>query len=236
MRRATKWQLTLMTAVTACACGGSTVSSTPSATGSGSPAPSTTSPTSTLPTDCTDTSPCTIRAGTYVLGDHAVILGLTLTVPAGGWQTPAGGADPGAFDLIPPDRPNDRIFFFDDLVAVKSTGAGHGTTVLTNVVTTPDALVSWMTTNRDLLVVAQPAPAIIGSGIKTTSLVVETSPSAQYGDPSCTSNPRCADLFTNPAFWGKNEFFGVMGNEEMRLYLAAIHVLGQPQTVFVVPP
>jgi hypothetical protein len=25
-----------------------------------------------------------------------------------------------------------------------------------------------------------------------------------------------------------------MGHEEMRLYLAAIHVLGQPQTVFVV--
>jgi hypothetical protein len=50
-----------------------------------------------------------------------------------------------------------------------------------------------------------------------------------------TSADRCRspDLFTNPAFWGKNEFFGVAGDEQVRLYLAAIKVAGQPQTIFV---
>jgi hypothetical protein len=226
------WPLALMCTVTVCACGGgSTTPSPPNAT-SGSNAPSTTAPSPTLPTGC-DANPCTLRAGTYVLGDTSVIPGLTLSVPAGGWQTSAGGNDQGAFDLIPPGHPNDRLFIWDDLVAVKSTGAGHGTTQLTNVGRTPDALVSWMGSNPDLLVLAQPAPATIGAGIKSTTLDVGVSPAAQYGDPSCPSNPRCADLFTNPALWGKNEFFGVAGNEQVRLYLAAIKVAGQPQTVFV---
>ena len=167
------------------------------------------------------------------MGDHAAIPGLALTVPPGGWQTISGGADAGAFDLVPPGRPNDRLFFWDDLVAVKSTGSGHGTTVLTDVGTTPDALVSWMSSNHDVAVVTQPAAVTIGSGIKSTSVVVQASSTAQYGDPSCPSNPRCADLFTNRALWGKNDYFGVAGNEEVHLYLAAIHILGQPQTVFV---
>jgi hypothetical protein len=229
--RTSRWQLTLMTAISASACGGTAVSSTAGGTGSGSPIPGRPSSSSTLPTDCGDTSPCTVRAGIYVLGDSGVIPGLTLSVPPGGWQTPSGGADQGEFDLIPPGRPNDRIFFWKDLVAVRSTGAGHGT-VLTNVGTTPDALVSWMSSNPALLIVARPAPVTIGGGINTTSLVVGVSPAAQYGDSRCPGNPRCADLFTNRAFWGK-DFFGVGGNEEVRLYLAAITVGGQPQTIFV---
>jgi hypothetical protein len=229
--RASRWQLTLMPAMIASACGGTAVSSTTGPTSSGSPIPRTPSSSSTLPTDCRDTSPCAVRAGTYVLGDSGVIPGLTLTVPSSGWQTASGGADQGAFDLIPPGRPNDRIFVWKDLVAVKSTGADHGT-VLTNVGTTAHALVSWMSSNPALLIVARPAPVTIGGGINTTSLVVGASPSAQYGDSRCPGNPRCADLFTNRAFWGK-DFFGVSGNEEVRLYLAAITVGGQPQTILV---
>lgn len=229
--RPSRWQLTLITAMSAAACGGTAVSSTAGITRSGSPVAATPPSGSSLPTDCGDANPCTIAAGTYVLGDAAVIPGLTLTVPSNGWQTASGGADQGAFDLVPPGRPNDRIYLWKDLVAVKSTGADHGT-VLATVGTTAHALVSWMSSNPALLIVARPAPVTIGGGIRATSLVVGAAPAAHYGDSRCPGNPRCADLFTNRAFWGK-DFFGVSGTEEVRLYLAAITVGGQPQTIFV---
>lgn len=90
-----------------------------------------------------------------------------------------------------------------------------------------------MTTNPDLTIVEKPAPATIGDGIKATALVVGVSPSAKYGDPACQANPRCADLLTNVALWGKGEYFGIAGDEQLRLYLAAITVAGQPRTLFV---
>ncbi len=165
-----------------------------------------------------------------MLGDGTVLPGFTLTVPGGGWH--GTGNDPGGLSLSP-NTPNDFFTVWDDLTAVKSTGTGHGT-VLTNVGTTPEALVAWMTSNPDFTVVVPPAPATIGRGIKATSLVVGASHSAHYGDPTCPSNPRCADLFTNRALWGANQFVGVAGDEEFRIYLAAITVSGQPQTLFVV--
>jgi hypothetical protein len=234
LRRGTRWHLVLLTALGASACGAPTaVSSTPSTTVAQSAVPTTAAPSPTLPSGCSDASPCAIRAGTYVLGELGAIPGLTLTVPRGGWQTGSGGADRGGFDLIPPGRPNDRLFFWDDLVAVQSTGSGHGVTRLTGVGTTPAALVAWMGSNRDLALLERPAQVTIGAGITTSGLVVGVSPAARYGDPACPSNPTCADLFTNPAFWGKSEFFGLRGKEEVRVYLAAIKVLGEPQTVFV---
>jgi hypothetical protein len=186
-----------------------------------------------MPHGCSDTSPCQVTGATYVLGDSAVFPGLALSVPAGGWKTGSGGADAGGFDLIPPDRPSDRLYIWQDLVAVKSTGPGHGTTVVAGVGTTPDALSSWMVSNPDLMIIEKPAAVTIGDGIKTTELVVGVSPSAQYGDPACSANPRCADLFTNRALWAKTEFFGLGGDEQLRLYLAPITVAGQPRTLFV---
>ncbi len=229
MRRAVTWRLTVLLAVTASACGSSAAPASSSQQAS-SPG-GTARPTPTLTTHCSDSAPCSIAAGTYVLGDGVVLPGLTMTIPAGGWHSP--GNDPGGLSLVPPDKPHDLVAVWADLTAVKSTGTGHGT-VLASIGKTPDALVAWMTSNPDLTVVVPPAPATIGWGIRATSLVVGASHSAHYGDPTCPSNPRCADLFTNRALWGANQFVGVVGDEEFRIYLAALTVSGQPQTLFVV--
>lgn len=225
-------KLLALLALTVCACGGGGAASSTQSPTSSRPASSSPSGNPKLPNDCGDDSPCAVPAGAYVLGDSALLPGLTVTVPAGGWKTASGGADQGAFDLIPPDRPKDRLFIWQDLVAVKSTGSGHGA-ALTGVGTTPAAISSWMANNPDLMVVEKPAAGTIGAGITTTALVVGVSPSAQYGDPACTANPRCADLFTNVALWGKGQFFGIAGAEQLRLHLAALTIAGQPRTLFV---
>jgi hypothetical protein len=133
---------------------------------------------------------------------------------------------------VPPGQPNDGLKFWLDMVAVKSSGAGHGTTILTNMGRTPSALTAWLTHNPDFLIVSKPAPATIGRGIKMTSLVVGVSRSANYGGPSCPANPRCADLFTNN-YWGSSNSYGIGGDGEVRLYLATIQISGSPRTFLV---
>jgi hypothetical protein len=116
------------------------------------------------------------------------------------------------------------------MLAVKSTGPGHGTTILTNVGTTPDALLAWLTRNPDFRIVSRPAPATIGQDTKMLTLVVGVSRSANYGDPACPANPRYADLFTNRQW---SDFYGIGGDEEVRLDLGTIRLSGSPHTLMV---
>jgi hypothetical protein len=101
--------------------------------------------------------------------------------------------------------------------AVKSTGRGHGTTVLTNVGKTPSALVRWFTTNPDFRVLASPTRASIGH-VPMTTLVIGVSSTARYGDPHCPPYPHCADVFTNPTYQ-HGDWLGIGGNEVLRLFL-----------------
>ena len=219
--------LVLVLALAACGSGGA---------GSASPAPSRpASPAHTarpavraLGADCSSASSCQFAAGVYRLGAATVLPGLELTLPAG-WSSTE--STPGTLSLLPPGQPNSHLAFWLDLSAVKSSGPGHGTTILTNVVGTPSALTAWLTHDRDFLIVSKPASATVGQDIKTTSLVVGVSRSANYGDPGCPANPRCADLFTG-SNWGGNSY-GIGGNEEVRLYLGTIHISGSPHTFFV---
>jgi hypothetical protein len=129
-----------------------------------------------LESGCSDTSPCRFQAGASVVGDQGVIPGLRLTLPRG-WSSTEN--DVGELNLVPPGHPDDRLFLWLDLAAVKSSGAGHGTTILKDVGRTPGALITWLTRNHDFLVVARPVPATIGHGIRTTTLVIWVSRSAR---------------------------------------------------------
>ena len=201
----------------------------PSATADGTSPPSATSAASALPGGCSDNSPCHFGAGTYRLGDGQVMPGLQLTLPAG-WSSTEN--DLGELNLIPLNQADDRLFFWVDMVAVKSTGAGHGTTILTNIGTTPDALTAWLTHNPDFRIVAKPASTTIGNGIPMRTLTVGVSQSARYNDSGCPSNPRCADFFTNPTYWG-TKFYGIGGDAEFRLYLGSIRMNGSPHTMMI---
>jgi len=216
----------LMLLLVACQGGRAGPAST-AASRAGSPAQMAQPAAPTLAAACSG-SPCPITAGTYRLGPGTVLPGLEVTVPAG-WLSTEN--TPGELTLVPPGQPDNALKLWLDMVAVKSSGTGHGTTILKNVGTTPKALISWLTHDPDFLIVSKPAQATIG-GITMTSLVVGVSRSANYGDPGCPANPRCADLFTN-SYWGSSNFYGIGGDEEVRLYLATIQIAGRPHTFFV---
>jgi hypothetical protein len=201
----------------------------PSASPTGSPAHAARPAVPALASGCSDSSPCPIAAGTYRLGPATVLPGLEVTVPSG-WSSTYN--TPGELNLVPPGQPNDALKFWLDVAAVKSSGAGHGTTVLKHVGRTPSALTAWLTHNRDFLIVSKPAAATIGHGITMTSLVVGVSRSANYGDPGCPANPRCADLFTN-SYFGSSDFYGIGGDEEARLYLGTIQIGGSAHTFVI---
>lgn len=212
------------------ACQGSGVSPGPSpAAQSASSVHATRSAITAPPFNCSGSDPCQIAAGTYQLGPGTLLPGLKVIVPAR-WAVTEN--TPGEFSLMPPGLPNDGMKFWLDMQAVKSSGPGHGTTLLKNVGTTPAALISWLTRDPDFLIVSKPAPATVGHGIAMMSLVVGVSRSAHYGDPACPANPRCADLFTN-RYWGSSASYGIGGNGQVRLYLDTIHLKANRHTFLI---
>jgi hypothetical protein len=217
--------LVLVLVLAACQ-GGRAGSASPAASRSGSPAHAAVR---ALTAGCSDSSPCQLTAGAYRLGAGTLLPGLEVAMPAG-WSSTE--STPGELNLAPPGQPDDALKFWLDMSAVKSSGPGHGTRVLTNVGRTPSALIAWLSHDPDFRIVSKPGPATIGQDITMTSLVVGVSHSANYGDPGCPANPRCADLFTT-RYWGGNSF-GIAGDEEVRLYLGTIQISGSPHTFFAV--
>jgi hypothetical protein len=197
-----------------------------SATAEVTSSPSSPSP-SELPGGCSDGRHCEFEAGTSRLSDQEVIPGMQLTLPEG-WSSRENWQ--GELNLLSPESEDDQVFFWIDMAAVKSTGEGHGTR-LDGVGTSPDALIDWLTTNPDFDTVTQPAPATIGE-TPMTSVTTKVSQSANYGDPDCPFNGRCADYFTNPDLWGSNSY-GIGGDEEATFYIGTVSFGGSPHTVVV---
>ncbi len=206
--------------------------------GGGSPAPhpaASTSPSaSPTPTevsiDCTDTDPCTLAPGTYDTGtaDMTFHPGMTLTLPTT-WGSHS--LDKYEFSLYPADHPDDRLFFWEDMVAVKSSGPGHGTTILKNVGTSAKVMMAWITGDPDFHIVAGPTRVTSAGGIKATRVVLVVSHTARFGDPTCPTNPRCAALFTRR---DAGEYYAIGGREQIRLDIADIKIDGSPHTLFIV--
>jgi hypothetical protein len=165
----------------------------------------------------TAVQPAATTSGSQPASSPAVIQGLRVTVPAD-WTV--NEDNPVNFVVQAPGRPHELASIWLNMRAVKSTGTGHGTTVLTNVGMTPNALVRWFTTNPDFRVLASPTRTSI-SHVPMTTLVIGVSSTARYGDPGCPANPHCADVFTNPTY-EHGDWFGIGGHEVVRLFLGRI--------------
>jgi len=182
-----------------------------------------------LPSSCSDSSPCRLAAGTYRMGFSTVIEGLRLTLPRG-WSTTENSG--GELKLVPPGHPNEWLFIWHDLVAVKSTGKGAGT-ILAGVGRTPAKLIGWLTHNPDLAVLSRPRRTSLVHAVRMTTLALGVSASANFGDPGCPSNPRCAALFKDPKYWGASDFYAIGDPEEVRLYVGTVRFGGTSHTLFV---
>jgi hypothetical protein len=177
-----------------------------------------------------DGSPRSIEAGDYVTdGDLGFYPGLKLSVP-GGWK--ATEADSGEVSLHPDDRPDDSLLLWKDLVAVEPNNRGGNVgQPLTGVGRTERALVKWLTSTKDFEIVEKPRSMTLGHGIKGTQLTVTPSKTANFADPGCPDNPRCAALFKDPLHW-QDDFYAI-GNGLSRIFITTVPTTSGNHTFFV---
>lgn len=173
---------------------------------------------------------CSIDGGAYVTDGGGFLPGLAIRIPAG-WF--ASEQDAGELSLHPNDDPDDQLLLWKDLVVVVSNHrtAAAGTHVA-GIGTTPEAVLNWFTSNPDFTVISARKAETVGNGIAGAAVSLETSKTANYGDPGCPANPHCADLLTDPIHWGSN-FFGIGGDEAVRLFAGTITFPQGIHTIYV---
>jgi len=210
-------------------CGAASPSSPPSAavgpggSTAGTPAVTPAPPAPTGPLaliSCHDGEECPVDAGSYVTeGPYAFMPGLAITIPAGWFLTEQ---DNGELSIRPNDHRDSVLFLWKDLdVIVSSHRTAPAGTVVPAAGATPESIVRWFTTNPDFRVLAAPKAAKLAGGTTGTVLDLGISKTANYGDPDCPGNPRCADLFKDVIHWGNN-FYGIGGLEVIRLFVATV--------------
>ena len=161
---------------------------------------------------------CDAASGTFVTDADGFFPGLQITMPAGWFFSEQ---DSGELTLHPSDDPEKAVALFKDVRVVTTTREmGPYNEVVEEVGPTGEAFVDWFTSNDDFTVTDEPAAATI-AGTTGTVLTLSVSEKAKYGDAECPSNPRCADLFTDPAHWGDLNF-GLGGPNPTRLYVADV--------------
>ena len=165
---------------------------------------------------CRDGQHCDVLAGSYVTGRDGFFEGLRITIPANWYLTEQ---DVGELALRPDDE--HALILWKDVRVVTTTRAmGPANEIVNGVARTPDAFVRWFTHNDALTVIDPPVASSIG-GTTGVLFSVRVSSAANYGDPECPANPRCADFVTDPAHWGPN-FMSIGGDESVRLYVATV--------------
>ncbi len=163
-------------------------------------------------------SGCKVAPGAYVTGIDGFFPGLAIRIPAG-WDVIESSS--GEFSLGRADRPGSGLYLWKDIrVVVSNERSAPFGTLVKEVAGTPAAIVEWLTTYPDYTVLEQPKPATI-LGMSGTVLAVGVSQTADFGDPDCPWNPRCADIFGDPAHWGPN-VYGIGGDETLRLFMTTL--------------
>ena len=196
------------------ACSGQGATSAPAATATA--APSQPSGLTELPV-IAEGNPQPLAAGSYVTGNTGFFPGLQITIPAG-WK--AGETDSGEISLRPDAAPDDVLLLWTNVVAtVTNNRDGKVGQPLEGVGSSAKDLVTWLTTTSDFAVIEQPAPLTIGQGITGTVLTVGVSDTANFAEPDCPDNPKCASIFTDPNHWGPG-FYAIGGAEVARIFVS----------------
>jgi hypothetical protein len=172
----------------------------------------------------TGCDPCNLDAGTYVTSGQAAFLrGLQVTVPTGWFSDEQ---DAGEFNLHPVGQPDDSIFFWKDLSATPNDQTG---TQLAGVSGTATGLVSWLTSNPDL-VVSKPRPAMIGQ-VPMVIVDVRVSRTAK--------TPKNSDCHADPCVWFLRDMkhwdhpFDIAKGDIARFYFGTIGQASDPHTFAV---
>jgi hypothetical protein len=161
---------------------------------------------------CSHDVPCNLEAGTYeTSGRWAFLRGLQVTVP-GGWFSDE--QDAGEFNLHPVGQPDSAVFFWKDMSATANDLAG---TPLPGVSRTATGLVSWLSSNSDL-VVTKPRPTMIGR-LPAATVDVQVSSTAKSVGSDCPVKP-CVGFLRDVKHWDGP--FSLFRGEILRVYFATI--------------
>ncbi len=172
--------------------------------------------------ECSFGEHCQVPAGSYVTGRGGFFPGLEITVPAG-WYF--AEQDAGELILQPSVRQYPVLSMAKDVRVVTTTRTmGPETQIVEDVAGTPEAFVEWFTNSPDFTILEPPAAASV-AGATGTMFTLQVSESAAFGDPGCPWNPRCGDIFTDPAHWGPN-VFSIGGDETARMFVASVPYAG----------
>ena len=186
----------------------------PAASGTRSAAPSP-ALANRLTTHCSETTPCSLAAGTWTTGGaYAFIPGMSITVPAG-WSSREANA--GELKLVPTEQPDDAIFLWKDVVAIESRPANPA--VLPGVPGTPDGLTASFRKNPDF--VSTPTSTTIAGDVPALTYTLAVSPTAAYASRGCPSYPTCANILKDPVHW-TTDFYAIGAPAIIRLYLATV--------------
>lgn len=175
---------------------------------------------------CGHDRPCNLAAGTYATsGQWAFLRGLQVTVPTGWFSDEQ---DAGEFNLHPVGQPDDSVFFWKDLSATANDLAG---TPLAGVPGTATGLVSWLTSNSDLIV-SKPRPAMIGQVpmVMVDVLVSDTAKTPKQAHSDCPADP-CVGFLRDTRHWDGP--FAIARGEIARLYFGSIGPASEPHTFAV---
>jgi hypothetical protein len=155
---------------------------------------------------------------------QVALRGLKVTVPSRQWTIYEDQR--GEFSLRAPRTLTDQgyIHFWLDPHASAPRGV-----VLTNVGTTPNALIRWLRGNKHL-VVSPPTTRRIGSGLTMKTVRLDLSAGAPKEDPSCRVPCLTYFVFNGP---GYNFPFGTARGEPVRLYLASVKRGGPARTLAI---
>jgi hypothetical protein len=168
--------------------------------------------------ECSHGEHCEVPAGSYVTGMGGFFPGLEITLP-GGWAF--GEQDAGEIVLRPSVDQYPVLSIAKNVRVVTTTRAmGPETEIVEDVAATPEAFVEWFVDSSDFTMIEQPTAASI-AGVTGTMFTLQVSETAAFGDPGCPWNPRCGDIFTDPAHWGPN-VFSIGGEEAARMFVASI--------------
>jgi hypothetical protein len=74
---------------------------------------------------------------------------------------------------------------------------------------------------KALDVFEKPTSVTIGKGIHATRLSVGVSAAANFAEPECPDNPRCAAIVKSPQ-WAADDFYAIGGDEVATFYIVDI--------------
>lgn len=177
-----------------------------------------------------DGPPIPIESDTYVTAlPWGFFPGLTLSV-SDEWML--GENDAGEFRLHQKDHPDNILFIWKDMAAVVTNNREQNLGQRRfDIGTTAEELTTYLTTSDDFVLLTQPENVTVGT-VEGTQFTFQVSDTADFDEPDCPFNPKCADILTHPLYW--EGAWGIGGDETVRMFIATVSYPEGDHTFFIV--